>query len=106
MFTKLDLRWGYNNMRIKEGNKWKTVFTTYIGAYEPTVIYFGLPNSPVIFQTIMNSLFHNMINQGNTATFVDNILITTKTEEEHDELVEEVLAKLKQNNLFVKPEKC
>ena len=47
-----------------------------------------------------------MINQGNTATFVDNILITTKTEEEHDELVEEVLAKLKQNNLFVKPEKC
>ena len=82
------------------------MFTIHIKAYEPTVIYFGLPNSPVTFQTIMNSLFHNMINQGNTATFVDNILITTKTEEEHDELVEEVLAKLKQNNLFVKPEKC
>ena len=106
MFTKLDLRWGYNNMRIKEGNKWKTVFTTYIGAYEPTVIYFGLINSPATFQTMMNNLFHNMINQGDTATFIDNILIATETEKGHDKLVEEVLARLEQNNLFVKPEKC
>ena len=106
MFTKLDLRWGYNNMRIKEGNKWKIVFTTYIGAYEPTVIYFGLINSPATFQTMMNNLFHNMINQGDTATFIDNILIATETEKGHDKLVEEVLARLEQNNLFVKPEKC
>jgi len=106
VFTKLDLRWGYNNMRIKEGNKWKTVFTTYIGAYEPTVIYFGLINSPATFQTMMNNLFHNMINQGDTATFIDNILIATETEKGHDKLVEEVLARLEQNNLFVKPEKC
>jgi len=42
VFTKLDLHWGYNNIRIKEGNKWKAVFTMYIGAYEPTVMYFGL----------------------------------------------------------------
>jgi len=106
VFTKLDLRWGYNNMRIKEGNKWKIVFTTYIGAYEPTVIYFGLINSPATFQTMMNNLFHNMINQGDTATFIDNILIATETEKGHDKLVEEVLARLEQNNLFVKPEKC
>jgi len=49
VFTKLDLRWGYNNVRIKEGNEWKTVFTIYIGAYESTVMYFGLTNSPAIF---------------------------------------------------------
>jgi len=49
MFTKLDLRWGYNNIRIKEGDEWKAAFTIYIRAYEPTVMYFGLINSPTIF---------------------------------------------------------
>jgi len=49
MFTKLDLRWGYNNVRIKEGDEWKAVFTMYIGAYEPMVMYFGLTNSPATF---------------------------------------------------------
>jgi len=57
VFTKLDLRWGYNNVRIKEGDEWKAAFTTYIGAYEPTVMYFGLTNSPATFQTMMNNLF-------------------------------------------------
>jgi len=45
VFTKLDLRWGYNNVRIKEGDKWKAAFTMHIGAYEPIVMYFGLTNS-------------------------------------------------------------
>jgi len=49
VFTKLDLRWGYNNVRIKEGDEWKAVFTTHIGAYEPIVMYFGLTNSPITF---------------------------------------------------------
>jgi len=57
IFTKLDLRWEYNNIRIKEGDEWKAVFTTHIRAYEPIIIYFGLTNSPAIFQTIMNDLF-------------------------------------------------
>ena len=57
MFTKLDLRWGYNNVRIKEGDEWKAVFTMYIGAYEPTVMYFRLTNSSATFQMIMNDLF-------------------------------------------------
>jgi len=106
VFTKLDLRWGYNNIRIKEGDEWKVVFTTHIGAYEPTVMYFGLTNSPATFQTMMNDLFQDLINQGDTATFIDDILVATDTEEGHDELVDEVLKRLEENDLFVKPEKC
>jgi len=106
VFTKLDLRWGYNNVRIKEDNKWKATFTTHIGAYEQTVMYFGLTNSPATFQIMMNNLFQDIINQGNTATFIDDILVAIDTEEGHDELVEEVFKRLEKNNLFVKPEKC
>jgi len=106
VFTKLDLKWGYNNVRIKEGDEWKAAFMIHIGAYEPTVIYFGLTNSPATFQAMMNDLFRDLINQGDTATFIDNILVATDTEEGHDELMEEVLRRLEENDLFVKPEKC
>ena len=77
----------------------------YIGAYEPTVMYFRLMNSSATFQTIMNGLFRDLINQGDTATFINNILVATDTEEGHNELVEEVLKRLEENDLFVKPEK-
>jgi len=77
----------------------------YIGAYEPTVIYFGLTNSPTTFQTMMSDLFWDLINQGDTATFIDDILVATDTKEGHDELVEKVLRRLKESDLFVKPEK-
>ena len=103
---KLDLRWGYNNMRIKKGNEQKTVFITYIGVYKPTVMYFGLTNSLAIFQTMMNDLLQDMINQGNTIIFIDDIIVAINTKKEYDELVEEVLKRLKENDLFVKPEKC
>jgi len=105
VFTKLDLKWGYNNVRIKEGDKWKAALTTHIRAYEPTVMYFGLTNSPATFQTMMNNLFWDLINQGDTTTFIDNILIAMDTKEGHDELVEEVLGRLEENDLFVKLEK-
>jgi len=78
----------------------------HIGAYEPTVMYFGLTNFSATFQTMMNNLFQDLINQGDTATFIDDILVATDTKEGHDELVEEVLKRLEENNLFVKPEKC
>jgi len=79
---------------------------THIGAYEPTVMYFGLTNSPATFQAMMNDLFRDLINQRDTATFIDDILVATDTEEGHDKLVEKVLRRLEENNLFVKPEKC
>ena len=81
------------------------MFTIHIGAYKPTVMYFGLTNSPSTFQTMMNDLFHDLINQGDIAMFIDDILVATDTEERHDELVEEVLKRLEKNDLFVKPEK-
>jgi len=78
----------------------------YIGAYKPIVMYFRLTNSSATFQTIMNNLFQDLINQGDTATFIDDILVAMDTEEGHNKLVEEVLKRLEENNLFVKPEKC
>ena len=81
-------------------------FITYIRTYELIVIYFRLTNSLAIFQTMMNNLFQDMINQRNTTTFIDDIIVVMDTKKEHDELVEKILKRLKENNLFVKPEKC
>jgi len=69
-------------------------------------MYFGLTNSPAIFQTMMNDLFWDLINQGDTITFIDDILVAIDTEEGHNELVEKVLRRLEENNLFMKLEKC
>ena len=78
----------------------------HIKAYEPTVMYFGLTNSPTTFQTMMNSLFRDLINQEDIATFINDILVATETEKGYNKLVEKVLKRLEENNLFVKPEKC
>ena len=77
----------------------------HIRVYKSTVMYFGLTNSPVIFQTMMNDLFWDLINQGDTITFIDDILVAIDTEEGHNELVEKVLRRLEENNLFMKLEK-
>jgi len=106
VFMKMDLRWGYNNVRIKEGDEWKVVFTTHLGLFEPTVMYFGLMNSPATFQAMMNDLFRNIINKRDVVTFIDDVLVVTETEEGHDKIVEEVLRRLEENDLYVKLEKC
>ena len=81
------------------------MFTTHIGAYEPIVMYFGLTNFSATFQTMMNNLFWDFINQGDIVTFIDDILVAIDIEKGYDELVEEVLKRLEENNLFVKLEK-
>ena len=91
IFTKMDLRWGYNNVRIKEGDEWKVAFTTLEGSFEPTVIFFGLTNSPATFQAMMNKLLRDLINMGKVAVFIDDVIIGTETKKEHDELVAEVI---------------
>jgi len=106
VFTKMDLRWGYNNVRIKERDEWKAAFTTHMGSYEPVVMFFGMINSPAMFQGMMNEILRDMINEGKVAAFMDDVLIGTETEEGHNELVKEVLKCLEENDLYVKPEKC
>ena len=106
VFTKMDLRWGYNNVRVKEGDEWKAAFTTHMGSFEPVVMFFGMTNSPAIFQAMMNEILRDMINEGKVAAFVDDVLVGTETEEGHDEIVAEVLKRLEENDLYVKPEKC
>ena len=106
IFTKMDLRWGYNNVRIKEGDEWKAVFMTPEGSFKPTIMFFGLMNSPATFQAMMNELLRDLINTGKVAVFINNVIVGTETEEGHDELVVEVIRRLEENNLYVKPEKC
>src|SRR3954451_8819303 len=86
-FTKLDIRWGYNNVRIKEGDEWKAAFRTNRGLFEPLVMFFGLTNSPATFQTMMNDLFRELIDQGVVIVYMDDILIHTTTLEEHRKVV-------------------
>ena len=69
-------------------------------------MFFGLKNSSATFQTIINKISHDLINTGKVASFINNIIIGTEGEEGHDELVEEVVRKLAEDNLYVKPEKC
>ena len=106
LFTKMDLRWGYNNVRIKEGDEWKAAFITLEESVEPTVMFFRLTNSPATFQAMMNKLLRDMINTGKVAAFIDDVIVGMETEEGHDELVAEVIKRLKENDLYVKPEKC
>jgi hypothetical protein len=106
-FTKFDIRWGYNNIRIKEGDQWKAAFKTNRGLFEPTVMFFGLTNSPATFQTMMNAIFRQEIATGDIIIYMDDILIaTTGSLEYHRSKVAQVLQKLRDNDLFLKPEKC
>jgi len=93
-------------VRIKEGDKWKGAFTMHVGSFEPTVIFFGMTNSPATFQAMMNEILKDMINERKVAAFVDDMLVGTETEEGYDKIVEEVLRRLEENDLYVKPEKC
>jgi len=106
VFMKMDLRWGYNNMRIKEGNKWKAVFTTPERSFESIIMFFRLTNSLATFQAMMNKLLRDLINTGKVAVFIDDMIIGTEIEEGHEELVAEVIKRLEENDLYVKLEKC
>ena len=74
-FTKLDVRWGYNNVRIREGDESKGAFVTNRGLFEPTVMFFGMTNSPATFQNMMNDIFADLIAEGKVTIYLDNILI-------------------------------
>jgi len=83
-FTKLDVHWGFNNVRIKPIDEWKVVFHTNRGLFEPLIIFFGMTNSPATFQTMINNVFRTIIVEGIVIVYLDNILIFMKMEEEHE----------------------
>jgi hypothetical protein len=105
IFTKLDLRWGYNNVQIKEGDEYKTVFRTKYTLFETLVMPFGLTNTPAAFQHFMNDIFQDMLDT-KVIIYLDDILIFSKTQEEHGKDVKEVLKRLADNQLFCKLSKC
>ena len=82
------------------------MFTTHLEVYKPTVIFFGLMKPPATFQVMMNDILRDLINTEEVVAFMDDILIGTEEEEKHDEIVEEVLRRIEENDLYIKPEKC
>ena len=105
-FTKLDVRWGYNNVRIRKGDEHKAAFVTNRGLFEPTVMFFGMTNSPATFQNMMNDIFADLIAEGKVTIYLDDILIYSQELSEHRKVVHEVLRRLRDNDLFLKLEKC
>ncbi|QRW17263.1 Retrotransposable element Tf2 protein [Rhizoctonia solani] len=105
IFTKLDLRWGYNNVRVKDGNEWKTAFRTKYGLFKYLVMPFGLTNAPAAFQHFMNNLFRDLIDV-TVVIYLDNILIFSEDPKDHPAHVREVLSWLMKNQLFCKLSKC
>ncbi len=100
----VDIEWGYNKVLIKPKDRWKAAFITNEGLYEPTVMFFSLTNSPATFQTMMNTIFHDLIDEGSVTIYIDDIAIHTgpRPEENHEdhlkrhqELVQQVLKQLK-----------
>jgi hypothetical protein len=105
-FTKMDVRWGDNNVRIHKGDEWKAVFKTKYGLFEPLVMFVGLCNSPATFQHMMDDIFAIKLKQGLIMIYMDDILIPADALEELETLSKIVLQKLKDNDLYLKPEKC
>lgn len=104
-FTALDLKGAYNLIRIKEGDEWKTAFRTRYGLFECLVMPFGLTNAPATFQRMINFVLKEYVDQF-VIVYLDDILIFSKTREEHEEHIHKVLQALQDANLLVEPEKC
>ena len=104
--TKLDVRWGYYNIRLREGDEWKAAFRTNLGLFEPTVMFFGLCNAPATFQAFVNTIFKELIHRDVVVIYLDDILIFSRDQHSHRQVVQEVMRILKDNQLYLKPQKC
>ena len=105
-FNKLDLIWEYNNVQIKEGDKWKAAFLTNKGLFEPQVIYFRLCNSPETFQKMMNSIFRELLHERVLANYMNDFVIPAKTKKELEERMIQFLKIAEKHNLCFKQSKC
>ena len=104
-FTKLDLRSAYNLVRIREGDEWKTAFSTTSGHYEYLVMPYGLMNATLVFQSFVDKIFRDLHGQ-DVVVYRDDILIYSATRAEHVSLVCKGLGRLMEHDLYVKAEKC
>ena len=91
LFTKFDVQWGYNNIRIREGDEWKAAFITPLGLFEPTVMFFGLCGSPPTFQAFMNFNFADYIREGWLVIYMDDLAIGTHSTDDLDHKVRLIL---------------
>jgi hypothetical protein len=105
VFSKIDLRFGYHQLRIWESDISKTAFRTRYGVYEYTVISFGLTNASAYFMYLMNKVFIEYLDKF-VVVFIDDILIFSKIEEEHEKHLRLVLENLRSNQLYAKFSKC
>jgi hypothetical protein len=105
VFLKIDIRYGYHQLKIRATDIPKTTFITQYGLYEYTVMSFGLTNAPAYFMYLMNKVFMEYLDKF-VVVFIDDILIFSKNEEEHDEYLRLVLQKLRENQLYAKLSKC
>ena len=109
LFTKFDIRWGYNNIRIKEEDRWKAAFKTPFGLYEPTVMYFGLTNSPATFCRAMKKMLRPLLLKyhNNLFDYIDDVLIATRNNLElHQQITDDVLDLFARESYFLRPSKC
>jgi len=105
-FTKLDVRWGYNNIHVREGDKYKTAFKTPLGLFESCVMTFGLCNAPATFQTFMDTQFADFLATSKVVIYLDNILILAQTIVELVKLTHGILQHLLDLDLYLRPKKC
>jgi hypothetical protein len=105
VFSKIDLHTGYHQLKVRESDIPKTAFTTRYGLFEYTVMSFGLTNAPAYFMNLMNKVFMKFLDKF-VVVFIDDILVYSKTEEEHAEHLRLVLGTLQEHQLYAKFSKC
>ena len=105
-FTKLDIQWGYNNIQIKDRDQWKAAFKTNRGLFKPTVMFFGMCNSPATFQSMIVATFKDLIDEGIIIIYMDDLFLFTKDLTSLKENTKQVLQRLLDNDLYLKPRKC
>jgi hypothetical protein len=105
-FNKLDIIWGYNNVRIREGDKWKAAFLTNRGLFEPTIMFFGMSNSPATFSRMMTMIFREMLQDGSLVNYMDDFAIPGETKLQLQECTIKFLEIADKLNLYFKQSKC
>ena len=109
LFSKFDIRWGYNNICIKKEDRWKAAFKTPFSLYEPTVMYFGLTNSPATFCHTMQRMLRDWLNKypKETGNYINDMIVATNGDlPRHQQIVGELLSIFQQNSYFLRPAKC